>query len=92
MDAGIDLLTETSGAAIMISPVTAETGIANGGSVIGRMQKLSAACVDAHMGNTAGICIFKENQISGSKVAAVNGSAHAVLASRGPWGRIAHLT
>ena len=54
------------GTVVVLRPVTAgEVGIGDRGAGIGGMDELAAANVNAYMGNAAGICTGKENDVAG---------------------------
>lgn len=55
------------------------------------MDELSVSCIDAHMGDAAGICIGEENNIAHFQVFLGNSGAVGVLVSRGSVGRETQL-
>ena len=61
------------GTVVVLRPVTAgEVGIGDRGAGIGGMDELAAANVNAYMGNAAGICTGKENDVAGLQAAFFN--------------------
>ena len=57
-------LSNSAGAIVVICPVTTELSVAYGAAVTGGMDELSVSGIHTHMGNAAGVCIFKEDQIA----------------------------
>ena len=86
------LLGDATCAIVVICPVTAgEVGVGDRGAGIGGMDKLTVAGINANMGNAAGICIFKEYQVSRSQAAAADMGTHCILICSGAVRRIPHL-
>ena len=72
------------GTVVVLRPVTAgEVGIGDRGAGIGGMDELAAANVNAYMGNAAGICTGKENDVAGLQAAFFNVSTLIVLVGGG---------
>lgn len=79
-------------AIVVLRPVAAgEVGIGDRGAGIGGMDELAAANVNAHMGNAAGICTGKENDVAGLQAVLVHVGALAVLVGGGAVGGEAQL-
>ena len=64
----------------MLCPVTAaEIRVGNRRAGIGGVNELSVTGVNTHMGNTAGVCIGKEDHIADLQICLGNSSSHFVL-------------
>ena len=63
-------LTHSPGTVVVVCPVTGcQIRIGNNRPGVGGMDELAVAGINAHMGNTAGICTVEEHDIAGSRLA-----------------------
>ena len=81
-----------AGTIVVVCPVAAgQVRVGDSGAGVGGVDELAVSGIDAHMGNAAGICIGKEDNVTGLQLILGNGSALLILVSGGPVGGEAQL-
>ena len=83
-------LTHSPGTVVVVCPVTgSQIRIGDNRPGVGSMDELAVAGINAHMGNTAGICTVEEHDIARFQIGLGNISALLVLVIGGAVGGVA---